>query len=205
PHRQRPRAAARRGGGDRSQFGPRPGPTRRPGDGAERRRPRDGGPAVDSVLLLAPLPLPDGRSPTPRARLSAAQTGDRELPRVRRARRRWALASAADALTRAGHGVGRELRSRAAQVGTRDIDPIGGPAVDSVLLLAPLPLPDGRSPTPRARLSAAQTGDRELPRVRRARRRWALASAADALTRAGHGVGRELRSRAAQVGTRDID
>src|SRR2546426_4256 len=106
----------------RSQFGPRPGPTRRPGHGAERRHPRDGGPAVDSVLLLAPLPLPDGRSPTPRARLSAAQAGDRELPRLRRARRRWALASAADALTRAGHGVGRELRSRAAQVGTRDVD-----------------------------------------------------------------------------------
>src|SRR5207249_9437872 len=77
---------------------------------------------LEAVFLRAPRLLPDGRSPTAPPRLSAAQTGDRELPRVRRARRRWALASAADALTRAGHGVGRELRSRAAQVGTRDID-----------------------------------------------------------------------------------
>src|SRR5213593_2514573 len=108
--------------GDRSQLGSRPGAASRPGNGTERRRARGGGPAVDDVLLLAPLPLSDGRPDATRARLSAAQAGDRELPRVRRARRRRALASAAHALTRAGHGAGCELRSGLVALGSRDVD-----------------------------------------------------------------------------------
>src|SRR5207249_741824 len=98
PHRQRARAAAGGRGGDRTQLGSRSRAPGRSRHGAERRGSRDGGPAMDPVLLLARLSLPDGRPHAARAGLPAAQARDRELPRLRGARRGRALASAA-------HGV----------------------------------------------------------------------------------------------------
>src|SRR5207249_9185299 len=98
PHRQRARAAAGGRGGDRTQLGSGSRAPGRSRHGAERRGSRDGGPAMDPVLLLARLSLPDGRPHAARAGLPAAQARDRELPRLRGARRGRALASAA-------HGV----------------------------------------------------------------------------------------------------
>src|SRR5207237_841301 len=83
---------------------------------------RDGRPAVDPVLLLALLPLPDGRWRPARARLPDTQARDRELPRLRGARRRRALAPAAHGVAGAGHGARCELRPRAAHLGSRDAD-----------------------------------------------------------------------------------
>src|SRR5437763_1905544 len=122
PHRQRARAAAGGRGGDRTQLGSRSRAPGRSRHGAERRGSRDGGPAMDPVLLLARLSLPDGRPHAARAGLPAAQARDRELPRLRGARRGRALASAAHGVAGARHGARRELRPGAAHVGSRDAD-----------------------------------------------------------------------------------
>src|SRR5205814_2181925 len=74
------------------------------------------------VLLLALLPLPDGRRHPTRARVPAAQARDRELSRLPRARGRRTLALAADGVAGARDRARCELRSRAADVGPRDAD-----------------------------------------------------------------------------------
>src|SRR5207248_6721344 len=81
-----------------------------------------GRPAVDPVLLLALLSVPDGRPHPAGASLSAAQARHRELPRLPRARGRRTLAPAAHGVARAGHGARCELRSRAAHMGPPDAD-----------------------------------------------------------------------------------
>src|SRR6266550_1038842 len=77
---------------------------------------------MDALLLLAPLPLPDGRPHPARTGLSAAAARHGELLGVCGARGRWSLASPGHALAGAGDDARRELRPRAAALGSRDAD-----------------------------------------------------------------------------------
>src|SRR6266536_297434 len=77
---------------------------------------------MDALLLLAPLPLPDGRPHPARAGLSAAAARNGELPGVQRARGGRALSSSGYALAGAGDDGRRELRPGAAPLGSRDAD-----------------------------------------------------------------------------------